>query len=166
MKNSKQLLFERMHTIGGMPLNEEIDVNQTYTDSRNGNTYSGEQVAGWIRWFLSPKRKTREERANAVRLFKAMNVDPTEYTKKRVRNLSPNASIENKIQMWDLIRSRAYDFYHNTNKHDEVFWQKMWDKYGYPWQDLYDEIRDTPEFEVFRKKNNIADNLTFDDSLA
>lgn len=85
-KSSKQLLFERMNSIGGMPLKEEFDVSKDYVDRRTGKSYSGEQVAKWVNWFLKARRISKKERQNALSLFKAMGLDHKEYTKEKFKN--------------------------------------------------------------------------------
>jgi hypothetical protein len=204
MKNSKQLLFERMHSIGGMPLNEnfinempkrkiypiqqtkewsdllntlktKFDVTNVSFNLKTDKPFVKIEKSGyyplpvlgikseWLyrkdlaKWLGDHIIKRSEENVNNFK---------EKPKQKRVRTLPSTASIEDKIKMWDLIREKAYNLFHSTNKHDEVFWEKMWDKYGYPWRELYDQIKDTPEFEDFRKKHNIANNLTFDDTLA
>jgi len=79
--STKQQLFEMMHKVGGMPLNEEIDVTKNYIDRRNGKSYSGEQVLKWVNWFKTGYRITKKDRANAVNMFNALGVKPSEYKK-------------------------------------------------------------------------------------
>ena len=203
MKNSKQLLFERMSSIGRMPLKENV-INEmpkkiTYdfqgtskwedmlNDLKNNYDIDGVSIVkkGAHLMFRLEKKGYKPIDVLAIKpeygnsryidwiVKNILNETPnrieyfTEKPKqKRITKLSPNASIQDKIKMWDLISEKAYDVLHNTKKHDEVFWTKMWNKYGYPWGELYEEIEDTPEFEQFRLKNNMATNLTFDDMLA
>jgi hypothetical protein len=116
MKNSKQLLFERMNTIGGMPLNEnislldeEIDPTKQYVDRRTGKSYSGEQVQKWVDWFKRARRISKAERQNALSLFKAMELDPKDYTKEKWKNT-------NKMKLksdggWGYFAEEEFDGY-------------------------------------------------------
>lgn len=84
---------------------------------------------------------------------------------KNIKKLSPTASIGDKIEMLRLVGYKANKMYH-SRKHSE-FWQgEIWRNYGHYWNELYDAVKDTPEWEQYRKENNIARDIDFSDILA
>ena len=83
----------------------------------------------------------------------------------RIRRLSPTAPVMDKIMMWELINKKAWELY-NSRKHSEAWVYQIHDKYARYWQELYDEIKNTPEFTEYRKANNITTGLHFGDILA
>lgn len=90
----------------------------------------------------------------------------SEQERTRVRRLPPNASINDKIKMWELINKKAWKLY-RTRKYSEMWIYAIYEKYGKYWDELYDEIRGTPEFIQHSKQNNYTLNrLTFGDMLA
>jgi len=83
---------------------------------------------------------------------------------KRVRKLPPTASVQDKIDMWRLVGEKANQMF---NTRTTEFWaEHVFDKYGNYWNELYDAIKDTPEWEAYRQKHGIARDINFSDELA
>lgn len=83
-----------------------------------------------------------------------------------VRKLPSNANIDDKIRMWELIGQKANKLY-NSRKHSENWVYIVREKYGNYWDELYDEIKNTPEFKTYRKKNgDYEGEINFGDMLA
>ena len=84
---------------------------------------------------------------------------------KRIRKLPNTAPIEKKIEMLILVGEMAWDKY-IERPHSEMLVQSIYEKYGDYWTELYEEIKDTPEWEVYRQEHNIARDINFGDMLA
>lgn len=150
-KDSKKLLFERMHTIGGMPMKEEIDVNQTYIDRRNGARYSGEQVSKYVNGFLNGNIKPNE-RKNFIDFFNAIDLPKNEYTKPREKRLNKNMGVEDMINLFDKVYDNALKVYNNQNIHTSRtrYYNKL--------NKIYLQIKDTSEFKQWMYNNNSVMN--------
>jgi len=82
----------------------------------------------------------------------------------RIRRLSSTAPVMDKILMWKLIGEKAWNLY-KSRKNSEAWANRVNRKYAPYWNELYDEIRYTPEFIQYSKLNNIADDLHFSDMI-
>lgn len=149
-KDSKQLLFERMHTIGGMPikegiLDEEIDVTKQYIDSRNGKSYSGEQVAKWVNHFIKGG-VIQKEKQDYINFFNAIGLDSKEYKKEREKRLSKKMSTNDMITLFDELIDKSITVWEKQNIY--IAREKYYDKL----KKIYWQVKNTPEFDIWLTK--------------
>ena len=84
---------------------------------------------------------------------------------KRIKRLGLDAPVEEKIEMLRLVGRKA-NLEYNKRAHSEAWVYTIHEKYGDYWTDLYNQVKDTPEWEKYREENGIAQDINFGDILA